>query len=225
MTVIPLNAAPLPSPKSQRSPRKPTKRINTRQARNMMDGLAFAREIGTSLNAHLIIHWGGTGKGDDPDGSLFAHFRHILDKRLKRQGIPGGLTAIWVRERHRNRNTRPISEVVHSHLLLHLPSHFERSPYREVFLQAVEELVNLVGDGNLDDRTLKLTFPDNPDGKYFLKGATRAVWDRYNLPDKWRSKRGEGVIDGKRCGTTQNIGPAARSRWLGQQGHRMVQVA
>ena len=151
--------------------------------------------------------------------------RHLLDKRLKRQNIPDGLTAIWVRERHRNKRTSRLSEVVHSHLLLHLPSHFGRSPYREAFLQAVEELVNLVGGGNLDDRTLKLTFPNIPDGKYFLKGATRAVWDRFNLPDNWRSKRGEGIIQGKRCGTTQNIGPTARRRWLEQQGHAKDAVA
>lgn len=184
MSITPLHATPLPSQKRQRSPRKPSKRINIRQARNMMEGLAFAREIGTPLIAHLTIHWGGTGAGDDPDGSLYAWFRHLLDKRLKRQGILGGLTAIWVLERHRNKRTPQFSEVVHSHLLLHLPSHFERSPYREVFQQVVEELVELVGDDILDDRTIALTFPNNPDGKYFLKGATLAVWDRYNSPDK-----------------------------------------
>jgi hypothetical protein len=48
------------------------------------------------------------------------------DKRLRRKfGIP--LTGIWVRERHRNRRTRQQSEVVHSHLLLHLPSRWRQS--------------------------------------------------------------------------------------------------
>ena len=65
----------------------------------------------------------------------------------------------------------------------------------------------------LDDRTIELTFPANPDGKYLLKGGTTAVWDAFDLPDKWRSKLGEGVIDGKRCGSTQSIGPAVRKRW------------
>ncbi|MHA1165680.1 MAG: hypothetical protein ACTSP0_08905 [Alphaproteobacteria bacterium] len=225
MSVTPLHPRPLPSQKWQRSPRKPNKRTNTRQAKNMMEGLAHAREIGTLLNAHLIIHWGGTGSGDDPDGSRFAKFRHLLDKRLKRQGIRGGLTAIWVLERHRNKRTHHFSEVVHSHLLLHLPRHFERSPYREAFERVVEELVTLVGDGILGVRTIALTFPNNPDGKYFLKGATRPVWDRYNSPDKWRSKRGEGVIDGKRCGTTQNIGAKARERWWKQQSETVSWLA
>ncbi len=224
MIVIPLPTASLPSQKRQRSQRKPNKRITTRQAKNMMEGLDFALETGVSLNAHLTIHWGGTGAGDDPDGALFAKFRHLLDKRLKRQNIQGGLTAIWVRERQRNKRTHRLSEVVHSHLLLHLPSHLERNPYRQTFERAVEELVALVGDGNLDDRTIALTFPNNPDGKYLLKGATRAVWEAYNVPDKWRSKHGEGIIDGKRCGITQNIGSKARERWWEQQSHGKVEV-
>ena len=87
----------------------------------MMEGLSFAREIGMPLNTHLIIHWGGTLAGDDPDGKLFAKLRYLLDKRFRRKyGIP--LTAIWVRERHRNKRTRQPSDVVHSHLLLHLPT-------------------------------------------------------------------------------------------------------
>ena len=43
----------------------------------MMEGLAFAQEIGLPLNTHLIIHWGGTLAGDDLDGKLFAKFRYL----------------------------------------------------------------------------------------------------------------------------------------------------
>jgi hypothetical protein len=87
-----------------------------------------------------------------------------------------------VRERHRNKRTRRQSEVVHSHLLLHLPIR-----YREVARQDVEQLVALVAWQILDGRTIELTFPTNPDGKYLLKGGTPAVWDAFGLPDKWRS--------------------------------------
>ena len=31
----------------------------------MMEGLAFAQEIGLPLNTHLIVHWGGTLLGDE----------------------------------------------------------------------------------------------------------------------------------------------------------------
>jgi hypothetical protein len=39
--------------------RQPSKRINMRQAQNMMGAVAFARRIGTPLNAHATIHWVG----------------------------------------------------------------------------------------------------------------------------------------------------------------------
>ena len=72
--------------------------------------------------------------------------------------------------------------------------------------------MTLVAREIIDDRAIELTFPANPDGKYLLKGGTRAVWDEFQLPRKWRSKLGEGLIEGKRCGVTPNIGPAARQR-------------
>jgi hypothetical protein len=172
----------------------------------MMEGLFFARDIGMSLNTHLIIHWGGTLVGDDADGKLFAKLPCLLDKRLRRKcGIP--MNGIWVRERHRNKHTRQQSEVVHSHLLLHLPSR-----WRESLSQDAAELVKLVARQILDDRAIELTFPANPDGKYLLKGGTPAVWETFVLPDKRRSRLGEGAINGKRCGVTQNISAAARQR-------------
>jgi hypothetical protein len=156
----------------------------------MMEGLSFAREVGVPLNTHLIVHWGGTVAGDDPDGKLFAKFRYLLDKRFRRKfGIE--LTAIWVRERHRNKQTRHQSEVVHSHLLFHLPARHRLEAKADI-----EELVTLVGKQIIDDRTLEFTFPANPDGKYLLKGGTRSVWDKYRLPAKWRSNRHVQVSQG-----------------------------
>jgi hypothetical protein len=108
-----------------------TTRISMRQAKSLIEALAFAREIGAPLNAHATIHWVGTQIGDDPDGRLFA-------------------------------------------------------------------------------KPLKLTFPHNPDALYLVKGGGPDVWRRFQLPKKWRKP--QGVIFGKRCGTTENIGPAARRR-------------
>jgi len=46
----------------------PTKRISMRQAENIMAALAFAREVGTPLNAHATIPWVGTEAGDVRQG-------------------------------------------------------------------------------------------------------------------------------------------------------------
>jgi len=50
---------------------------------------------------------------DDPDRCRFAKVGEGFDKWLKRQAIPGGLTAIWVRERLSGGS----AEVVHCHML------------------------------------------------------------------------------------------------------------
>jgi hypothetical protein len=95
----PLSISLCPPYETRPSKRQASKRITLRQATNLMEAVAFARDIGMPLNAHATIHWVGTKVGDDPDGRLFAKVREGFDKWLKRQGIPRGLTAIWVRER------------------------------------------------------------------------------------------------------------------------------
>jgi hypothetical protein len=136
VTVLPF-PTPVQQPKQTRRPRQPAKHISLRQARSLMEGLSFAREIGTPLNTHLIIHWGGTLAGDDPDGTLFAKLRYLLDKWFRGKfGIE--LTAIWIRERHRNKRTRRQSEIGHSHLLFYLPPQ-----HRIDAKTAIEELCNV----------------------------------------------------------------------------------
>jgi len=190
--------------KHNRTSRQPTARINMRQARNMVDAVAFAREIGTSLNAHVTIHWVGTNVGDDPDGSRFGKVREGYDKWLKRHGHPNGLTAIWVRERLSGGS----AEVVHCHMLFHLAHRFFPGRKQIEVVRALERLVDRQGGGNYADYTVKLTFPHDPNGLYLLKGGGPNVWRKFGLPRKWCKL--QGLIHGKRCGTTQDIGRAAR---------------
>ena len=67
------------------------------------------------------------------------------------------------------------------------------------------------GDGYWADAVIKLVVNDNPDGKYLIKGGGPEVWKHFRLRKDHR--RMQGLIHGKRCGTTENIGPAARRRW------------
>jgi hypothetical protein len=162
---------------------------------------------------HATIHWAGTKVGDDPDGRLFAKVREGFDKWLRRQGIHEGLTGIWVRERLSGGS----AEVVHCHMLFHLAHPFFRGRKRLQVERALERLIDRNGEGNYLDCTLKLTFPSNPDGVYLLKGGGPDVWRKFGVPRCWR--KSQGIIHGKRCGVTENIGPAARDLWRGQQ-HR-----
>jgi hypothetical protein len=200
--------------------RSASKRINMRQASNMMEAVAFAKQIDLPLVAHLSIHWAYTEVSDDPDGKLFRkfRFREGLDKWADRHGFP--LTGIWARERI----SRGQAEAVHCHLLFHLPVQYRAGKGLREVEAAVYRLIkkhgrrngDKRGDGYWADNVIKLVIHDNPDGKYLIKGGGPEVWGRFGVRKEDRSS--QGLIFGKRCGTTENIGPAARTRWNEQQG-------
>jgi hypothetical protein len=103
-----------------------------------------------------------------------------------------------------------------------LPTHPPGKPATETTVTGSSTTLFLIdrhGRGNYADHTLKLTFPRNPNGLYLLKGGGRDVWKAFGVPKSWR--KGQGLIAGKRCGTTENVGPAARQRWR----NRLQQVA
>ena len=190
-----------------------SKRINMRQASNMMEAVAFARLIDLPLVAHLTIQWAYTDVGDDPDGKLFAKVREGLDKWARRHGFP--LTGIWARERMSSGQ----GEVVHCHLLFHLPAEYRTGKGLLRVEAAIYRLVNKHGrrDGDKHghgywaDEVIKLVIHNNPDGKYLIKGGGPEVWKHFRLRKEHRGL--QGLIHGKRCGTTENIGVAALTRW------------
>jgi hypothetical protein len=159
------------------------------------------------LIAHATIHWAGTKVGDDPDGRRFAKVREGLDKWLQRAGITAGLSCVWVRERR----SGGAAEVEHSHMLFHLPHPYKTGRKYEKIVGALERLIDRHGEANFLDCTLMLTFPSNPNGIYLLKGGGPDVWRKYGVPSGWRKP--QGLISGKRCGVTENIGQAALKRW------------
>ena len=73
------------------------------------------------------------------------------------------------------------------------------------------------GGGIWSEHALKLKVWRDPDGLYLLKGGGARVWKRFpQIRKEWRTS--QGVIHGKRCGVTQNLGPTARLRALMIQG-------
>jgi hypothetical protein len=76
----------------------------------------------------------------------------------------------------------------------------------------------LMVDGTViatNERVIKLVIHENPDGKYLIKGGGPKVWKKFRLRKEHR--RLQGFIHRKRCGVTENIGPAARKRWKDQR--------
>ena len=112
----------------------------------------------------------------------------------------------------RERLSSGSAEITHCHMLFHLAHPFIRGRKHLQVVGTLERLIDRHGNGNYGDFTLKLTFPANPNGVYLLKGSGPDVWRKFAVPKLWRKP--QGIIHGKRCGTTENIGPAARRRAL-----------
>jgi hypothetical protein len=156
--------------------------------------------MGRPLVAHATIHWSGTVVFDDRDGTLFAKVREGLHKCLLRRRIAGGLSAVWCRE------CKAHTDIVHCHLLFHLPPEYRKGTKLLQVEEAIYRLVSRHGNGILGEFALKLTIHTDPNGLYLIKGGGRHVWERFNIRREWRES--QGIIHGKRC--TQNLGPAAR---------------
>jgi hypothetical protein len=177
-------------------------KITVLQATNIIEAVSLAKLIGLPLVAHLSIHWSLTDVGDDANGKLFARFREGLNKWFNRRGIV--FAAAWARERQ----ARGQSDVEHCHLLFHLPVEYRTGKKLLEVEDAMSRLVERHGRGILHKKAIDLRVHDNPDGKYLIKGGGRKIWKRIRLRKEHR--RLQGIIHGKRCGTTQNIGQAAR---------------
>jgi hypothetical protein len=204
----------LPDPTKQpKKQSRASKYITMRQATSIMEAVRFAKLIDLPLVAHLTIHWSLTDVGDDSDGKLFGKVREGLDKWLHRHGIV--FAGAWARERQ----SRGQSDVVHCHLLFHLPVGFRAGKKLRQVEEAILRLVERHGCGVWGDNAIDLRLHDNPDGKYLIKGGGSKVWKRFRLRKEHR--RSQGFICGKRCGVTENIGTAARTLWREQSRLRI----
>ena len=174
--------------------------ISLAQATNIVEAVKFAKSIGLPLVAHLTIHWAGTDAWDDPEGTRFAKVREGLAKVLFRRGIPAAW--VWCRE------CKAHTDIVHSHLLFHLPAEYRVGQKLAEIEAHLERLVALHGGGIWSECVVKLKIWRDPDGLYLLKGGGPKVWGLFRIKRKFRE--GQGIVHGKRCGTSQKLGPNAR---------------
>ena len=217
-----------------------TKLITVAQAINMKAAVRYAELISRPLTAHFTIHWVGTDAGDDPDGKLFAEVREGYARWLRRRDVP--FAGVWCREKRSGGQ----AEVEHAHLIVHLPAQWlEGAKVLDIsggvegsaeLLRAEASMHRVVAQyaGRPDDYVVKLKIPTERglpgpyngrsyDGFYLLKGGGPKVWKLFpRIRKEWR--RPQGVIFGKRCGTTQNLGPAARRKHPEAQDYELKLV-
>src|SRR5262245_13643627 len=147
-----------------------TKYISVPQATNIVEAVKFAKLIGLPLVAHLTIHWSGTIAFDDHDGARFAKVREGLSKVLFRRCIP--VAWVWCRE------CKAHTDIVHCHLLFHLPPEYRIGAKLLEIEAALFRLVGRHGGGILGEFAVKLKIWRDPDGLYLLKGGGPTVWRR-----------------------------------------------
>jgi hypothetical protein len=173
---------------------------------------SFVRTVDLPMVAHATIHLSGTVAFDDHDGTRFAKVREGLNKVLLRRGIPAAWA--WCRE------CKAHTDIVHCHLLFHLPVEYSSGPKLAEMAAHLMRLVDLHGDGILGEFAVKLVIWPDPDGLYLIKGGGPMVWAQFpRIRKDWRKP--QGVIHGKRFGVTQNIGPTARLR-AGDAGESLL---
>ena len=125
-----------------------SKYISVPQATNIIEAVAFAKSIGLPLVAHLTIHWSGTDAFDDHDGTRFAKVREGLSKVLLRRGIPAAWA--WCRE------CKAQTDIVHCHLLFHLPVEYRFGHKLEEMEAHLVRLVDRHGGGIFGECAVKL---------------------------------------------------------------------
>jgi hypothetical protein len=167
--------------------------------RNLLDAQDFALSIRRGLNTAVDINWSRTTIRDDVHGTHLRSWRKAAGRFLREHGA-GGLTCTWVRERPTTAVARP-----NAHLNCHIPDRlfdaFVKNAHRFlpkgcVACDADAIWITAVGTSGTYYEKRR---------EYYLKGAH----PRARLPIK-RKRISQGRVLRKRCGTSEDIAPAAR---------------
>ena len=183
-----------------------TEALSEASARNLIEATCFAVQSDLPFNRMVTIHWDAAGVADDLKATGL--FLKLASDWVRRHG--GKTAFIWVRENGPGKGR-------HVHILMHLPPDVARefNRYQRRWLQtcgaqwrAKVLLSRPVG------RSLRHALTGGADYvanlsealSYVLKGADHRAREMLGIE---RCEPGGRVV-GKRCGVSQNIGPAAR---------------
>jgi hypothetical protein len=185
----------------------------------MVSGLSeaavFALAIGLGFNRFVTIHWESGGVTDDLAAT--ARWLKLAGGWIRSRG--GQVAFVWVRENGPDKGA-------HVHILMHVPPGLVAGFVRRqrgwqqdcgALWKAKVRLSRPIGrnlphysSGGIDDQAYEVNLAETLD--YVLKGADDAARQRLGI----RHKKPGGDVVGKRCGVSQNIGPEARRKRLGQ---------
>lgn len=180
------------------------------QVENLIAATGFSCEIGLPFNRMITIHWEAAGIPLKDMAKATGQFLDLMTKVVSRRG--GHIAWLWVHE-------GGITKGGHCHMLVHIPSHMidvvtklqkgwlktiTESPYRKGVIFG--KPIGLRRDLEVSNPALHRENLVNV-LSYVVKGAYPDVAAAMGLP---RLEPGGRVI-GRRCSTSQNIGPKARA--------------
>ena len=186
--------------------------ISSSATYGLVEAQAFAREVGMPFNRFITISWFKADIDDEQAPGVIAHFLKMAGGWLRSQH--GQLAWLYVRE------CDPRSAIgSHVHILAHVPPRLATSFGRRTRGWIVGATGKRYVKGTIKSRAVgrsSMTFENNLDAyvvnlaqvmAYVLKGAAPEARRVLNLPGPFRP----GPVVGKRVGTSQNIGKAARA--------------
>ncbi|MFC4442179.1 hypothetical protein [Caulobacter henricii] len=182
--------------------------LSESDARKVLEASNHAELTGLPFNAFKTIHWERAGVTDDLAAT--GRFLKLAGDWIRSRG--GQFGWAWTREGGPAKGN-------HVHIVFHLPPELARDFHRRQrgWLKACGArwrskvvLTRRIG------RNLRQALAGGEDYRvnlgevldYILKGADRSARERLGIE---RDEPG-GVVIGKRCGISQNLGPAARAQ-------------
>ncbi|MBX9614905.1 MAG: hypothetical protein K2X25_04880 [Caulobacteraceae bacterium] len=179
----------------------------------LMAAVAFAETLGLPLSRFTTIHWERAGLRDGARATTA--FKKELTRLAARRGYT--LAFVWVRENGPGKGD-------HVHILWHGPAPEDwpdlESCLRRAMKAAGAANINGVRRTLSVGRSLRAALAGGADylanlgavSGYMVKGASPEAMRTLGLD---RSEPG-GVVIGKRCGVSENIGETARTRagWI-----------
>jgi hypothetical protein len=179
--------------------------LSRRQVDALIEAADFALASGRLFQRHWTVHYEAAGIAEREATRFIGKLLNLVSKQAKRAG--GELTALWVRENGHRKGG-------HVHILLALPTGLSLRNRTRKWIQLAGgkpgrkvSKVCTIG-GKLANVAPGAKYQANGEAvlSYLMKGADTETGRARRL-----QRYGEGgLIMGKRCGWTQNIGLAAR---------------
>jgi hypothetical protein len=183
------------------SPRRQSRVIRQPAAANLLNAVNLAQAKGLPLNQLVTINLRNAAVGVEDASRLLAglrddHMNPWLRRPQRRQGLPGVQpTFVWSIEN---------PDFVHIHMLVHVPAARLEAFHERMALWVAEAF-------GIDNDPVAYHARDayGPPGaaKYMIKGLDPVAARLYGVQPSE-----QGLVVGKRCGFSENIGPTERRR-------------